>query len=390
MSTLYLRSAYATATEFVVDASYTLVVGKTATGPTDAVNKSVLDTAVSALTTVINTITGSTFELNGAFDQLPEIMTAVTTEISDRTAAVLTEHDARVAAVLAEHDARVAAIADEAATRSSADTTEYNARVAAVLAEQNARTASDVALQAQISDAVIVPFTSGIYADGNKPAPLPSTLVNAGHQGWYYKNSNSSGTNKINWYITSNGSGVARFNGTVGQIKELNIPVTLISKAAQPFITIYTARKGDGADYASWYRAKRTYCVDGDGAVGNVNDGATLVNGGQYLFRVNVNATALTASYPSYTNVDLLPTVVASSSTGTFSNDDTILYITIGTNSGALVNDVEFIVKHFEMRTDLGNKKMLFSNDSVMTDYLLQKLQVIYTDFYRTDISILV
>lgn len=342
MSTLYLRSAQATASEFIVDASNTLVVRKTAVNPTDAVNKSVLDTAVGALTVVINTITDSSFALQGAFDTLPEIMSAVNTEISDR----------------------INAVSDEAA----------------------ARTASDVALQAQISDAVIVPFTSAIYADGNQPAPLPLALVNAGHQGWYYKNSNSTGTNKINWYVTNNGSGVVKFSGTVGQIKELNIPVTLLSKAAQPFITIYTARKNDGADYASWYRAKRTYCVDGDGAVGNVNDGATLVNGGQYLFRVNVNATALTASYPSYTNVDLLPTVVVGSSTGTFSNDDTILYITIGTNSTALVNDVEFVVKHFEMRTDLGNKKMLFSNESVMTNYLLQKLQVMYSDFYQTNI----
>lgn len=359
--TLYLKTARATNNQFIVDGSNTLIVTKTAVDATDAVNKSVLDTAVGALTVVINTITDSSFALQGAFDTLPEIMTAVNKEISDRAIAVS--------------------------------------------AEAAARLASDVALQAQISDTSIVPFSLAVFggATGTKPAPLPSALVGAGHQGWYYKKK-SSGAGKINWYVVNNnpsalGSEV-KFTETVGQIKELNIPVTLLNKASRPFINIYTKPKGNydplnpdayktdtSKDVKSWYHAVKVWSVDGDGRVGNVNDGATLVNGGQYLFRVNVNATALTASYPSYTNVDLLPTVVVTSSLGNFALDDEILYIAISSDSGALINEVEFVVKHFEMRTNLGNKKMLFSNDSVMTNYLLEKLQVMYTDLYQSDIS---
>jgi hypothetical protein len=385
MTTLYLRSAKATTTEFIVDASYTLTVGKTASAPTDAVNKSVLDTAVGALTTVINTITGSTFELNGAFDQLPEIMAAVTTEISDRNTAVAAEAASRLAADTTETDARVAAVSAEADARLAADTTEYNARVAAVAAEAATRLASDIALEATISDACVVPYSSAIYADGSKPIPMSAALLNAGHQGWYYTNNGTQATGKINWYMVNNTSAGAslKFNTNVGQIKEIDIPVTLFSKISAPFITIYTARKGDGNDAASWYRAKKTWSVDGDGAG---IDFARMVNGGQYLFRVNINAPALTASYPDYINIDLLHSVVATSSNGTFSLDDTILLIALGTDSAALQNNANFVVKHFEMRTSLGNKKQLFSNDSVLNNHLLQKLELLYSDFYQTSI----
>jgi hypothetical protein len=395
-STLYLGAASTTSSVFTVGAGKTLCVVESAVNPTDAVNKGVLDIAVGALTTVINTITGSDFHLAGAFDQLPEIMTAVTTEQTARAAADTAEHDARVAADDLEITTRAAAITTEANARSAADISESNARTAADDAEAVARTAADAALQIQISDVNIVPFTSTIYADGNQPAPLPFALVNAGHQGWYYKNSNASGTNKINWYMTNKSGGAPKMNLTVGQINEINMPVTLISKASTPFITIYTAPFGNYSssnptaytsdvtkDAASWYHAKVTYTVDGDSAGA---DYGTLVNGGQYLFRARVAGSTLTANYPSYSNIDLLPSVVASSTKGNFANDQTILLIAIGTDSSSAVNNVEFVVKHFELRTSLGNKKMLFANESVMSNYLLQKLDALYSTFYHTSI----
>ena len=395
-SNLYLGAASTTSTVFTIGAGKTLCVVESAVNPTDAVNKGVLDNAVGALTTIINTITGSTFELNGVFDQLPEIMAAVTTEQSTRAAADIAERDARVAADDLEITTRAAAIITEANARSAADISESNARSAADDAEAVARVAADAALQIQISDVNIVPFTSTIYADGNQPAPLPFALVNAGHQGWYYKNSNASGTNKINWYVTNTNSGAPKMNLTVGQINELNMPVTLISKASTPFITIYTAPFGNYSssnptaytsdvtkDAASWYHAKVTYTVDGDSAGA---DYGSLVNGGQYLFRARVAGSTLTANYPSYSNIDLLPSVVASSTKGNFANDQNVLLIAIGTDSSSAVNNVEFVVKHFELRTSLGNKKMLFANESVMSNYLLQKLDALYSTFYHTSI----
>ena len=111
-----------------------------------------------------------------------------------------------------------------------------------------------------------------------------------------------------------------------------------------------------------------------------------MVNGGQYLFRVRVAGLTLTANYPSYSNIDLLPSVVASSTKGNFANDQNVLLIAIGTDSSSAVNNVEFVVKHFELRTSLGNKKMLFANESVMSNYLLQKLDALYGTFYHTSI----
>ena len=361
-STLYLGAASSTPDVFTVPASKTLFIGKTAVESTDAVNKGVLDASVTALTAIINQITGSTFQLTGAFDTLPEILIAVNANAS----AITAEASARIAAAVAEHTARVAAEA----------------------AEHDLRVAAEFALQIQISDTVIVPLTPAIVPNNDgayPPALLPSALVNAGHQGWYYKNIAKG--NKINWYMQNMLSGVSKMNFTVGDIYELNIPVTLISKASTPFITIYTVPLNPASafvkdaylndpskDASSWYHSKRTYCVDGDGAIGHKNDGASLVDGEQYLFRANVSGSSLTANCLSYSNIDLLPSVVTNSTQGVFSNNEVVKFISIGTNSGAEANTVEFVVKHFEIRTSKGNKKMLFSNDTVRLEGLFQAL----------------
>ena len=56
-SNLYLGAASTTSTVFTIGAGKTLCVVESAVNPTDAVNKGVLDNAVGALTTIINTIT---------------------------------------------------------------------------------------------------------------------------------------------------------------------------------------------------------------------------------------------------------------------------------------------------------------------------------------------
>ena len=285
-----------------------------------------------------------------------------------------------------ERDARVAA--DDAL--SGRIDAEEAARIADVNTEEAARLAGDVALQAQISDVHIAPYASAIYADGGKPLPMTLSMVNDCHQGWYFKNDwsqtapNGSILKKINWYAVNNSktTPTLKFEAKVGTIKEINIPLTLISKTSVPFITIYTkpigATGSAGGNAASWYRAKQTWTFDGDVAAG----APVLADGGNYLFRINVNATSLTASYPDYTNVDLKVSVVASATAGTFSLDDDISLIAFSTDSGSAQNNVSFVAKHFEMRTSLGNKKMLFSNDTVLMHRLLEKLEVVNQELY--------
>ena len=269
----------------------------------------------------------------------------------------------------------------------------------ALSTEVVARIASDTALELKISDVYIAPYATGIFADGGKPIPMPLNMMAVGHQGWYYTNDNSqpdsSGNRilKINWYMVNNNtdqgsvSSTLNFNASVGAIKEINIPVTLLSKTSTPFITIYTKVKvGATGNYASWYRAKKTWTIDGDSAG---SDYSTLAVNGKYLFRVNVNTPALTASYPGYTNIDLKPSVVAGSTNGPFSNDDEIFLISIGTDSGSSQGNVSFIVKHFEMRTTMGNKKTLFSNDTVLSYRMFERLQTVYSELYQTSASVL-
>jgi DNA-binding ferritin-like protein len=392
--------------------------------------------AVSAEATArINAIAAEAGLRSGADDVLRQ---SLATEVSDRMAAVAAEAQERervVGELQQAIDTNLAtaisdAVAAEALLRSNADTAldgavqnEVEARISAIqtvttavgvvasdlakeitdrvaavtkvagdlITEMNSRIAGDAALQAQINDTYIAPYSSLIFPDECVPLVMPNTtakpFVSLGHQGWYFINNatqtytKSNGvvtpTNKINWYLVNNSvptsGSVCKFNATVGDVNEINIPIALISKTSVPFITIYTKLKTGGPNESSWYSAKKTWTLDGDGAG---LDQARLVNGGQYLFRVNVNAPSLTATYADFTNIDLKPSIVATSTRGTMNLSDEILSISIGTDSGSAANNVEFIVKHFEIRSATkGNKKILFLNNTIRTEQL-------YKEFY--------
>lgn len=392
MSTiLYLRSAEATANTFTIKSGANLIVSDDPSLATHAVNKRFLDAAIQSLGASGTADLDAERAARGAADDA--LSDRIDQEVIDRAADVQAEETARLAAAATEKTAREAA---ESALSVRIDQ-EVSDRAAAVDAEEDARIAGDVALQAQISDVHIAQYAYPIYTDGCRPLPMPISLFGAGHQGWYFTNnatqnkinadgSTGSAVNKINWYMVNNGAPTpaCKFEAKVSSIKEINVPVTLISQTSTPFITIYTKMKGDGLDYKSsptaipWYRAKKTWTRDGDLA-----GGPSLVDGGNYLFRVKVGTSALTASYPDYANIDLKATAVQSATAGPWSEEDDIFLIAFSTDSGSSQGNVNFVAKHFEMRTSRGNKKILFSNDTVLMYRLLEKLEVVNQELYK-------
>jgi hypothetical protein len=365
-ATLFLRSATATANEFKIDAGKTLTVVKNAVNNTDAVNKHTLDTVVTsnydALKLIINSISGSTFALDGAYDTLPEMLAHVNSVAGDLAAEVT----ARGLAVAAEVTNRVSAVAAEATARAG----DVAILTASLVSEVSSRSAGDVALQAQIHDSHIVPYSPIVFGKADRPELIPPMNLAAGHQGWYYKNDGP--PSKINWYPVSNvvGAGPAlRFKATVADINELAFSVTMFSKISLPFITVYTKPTLAGPNSGSWYKNRKQWGISSD-------DASVLTEGEQYLLRAKMNTPALTTKYADHTILDLVVTPQNSNTAFDLpeNSNDEILMLSIGTNSGAAAGNVELSVRNFEIRSSTkGNKKLTFLYETVTNAMLVNE-----------------
>lgn len=322
-------------------------------------------------------------------------------EVSNRVAAVAAEESARIAAVDAERDARVAAINTEVSDRITSVSNERADRIAALNVETSARTNADNAERdaRELADRNIyktvfnvcnVPLSPGVYADAKPPSPIPSShLALLGQDGWYFKN--VAAGNKINWYSLApmNTNGVSK----VGDLAELAMSLKLINKASNPYFTVYTKPFGnyvaDGyltnpsIDAASWYHSKATFVIDGDVAG---NDYGTLENGKNYLYQARigsgytVDATneACEVSKNGFRSIVLKKSPVVSATKGEFIPSLDVLFIAIGTDSGAAAGNVEFILHDFTMLSSNGNMVLKYSNADVMNKYLQDKLEAVY------------
>jgi hypothetical protein len=407
-----------------------LTLSGDATAATHAVTKSQLD-VVNARVSEIVAAAGTDFDTFVEIKSFMEtadasgithVMNAVTAEESARVAAVSAEEAARVAAVSAEEAARVAAVSAEAATRIAAVATEADARiqavdelsnrindeeaarVAAVSAEAATRVAvveelsdrindeaatryaSDTALSNKLFSKIDVPLGTAILGGSAAPKPIPSSYLNAGlsRSGWYFKNPGTTASNpekKINWYLPApaNAAGVA----TVDSLSEIAVPVRLISAVSRPFVTVYTARKGDGTDGASWYNARYSYVVNMD-----------LSANTDYLLRAKFfTAGTCVINEVGCKNVELVPATAAISgaggaNVGTMALGDSILFMSIGTDSGSAAGNVECIIYGCKMLSTNGNAYHTFSNADVMNKYLMAKVADMYATFGQSDPSV--
>ena len=318
--------------------------------------------AEQVLTTAVNAITnGSDLSSDSLIEIMNFAISVKTLEISDVT--------------------KLTSTISTEVTRANAAESVLTTNLATEVTRANA---VENGLQQQINDIIIAPYSPLIWADGALPIPLSIALTAAGQHGWNYTNivapngNYNYNKNKINWYMQNTPTlGVGKFNNlTIADIQELNFAVTLINVTSAPFLTIYTQVKNDGTDKKTWYNSKVTYTIDGDAT--NVWQ-SKLVNNEQYLFRASGINSGLTITPNStcigYTSVNLLPSVVSTSTTGSIISSDKIWGISIGTNSAANPGDVNFILKHFELKTyTKQNKKILFSNDSVLLGRLFANL----------------
>lgn len=190
--------------------------------------------------------------------------------------------------------------------------------------------------------------SAAITADGRPPIAPTNTLIQsyAFSPSWYFKNSFSSGINKINWYIGGD------IGMTVSQVLGLymNIFNTIMtSNDLIPFITVYTAN--DSVPPVNFYKSKRTYIF---------NQTVTPVINTRYLMFQDISGTCPTPSYYGSVLNNMALSTVAGSSVGAFAPTEVILAFAIGTNSAAAINTVEFAVKKFGIMTPTGTQEVLF------------------------------
>jgi hypothetical protein len=226
--------------------------------------------------------------------------------------------------------------AQDILTKTSALTTSINSEISrATTAEASLKKKSEFQID-------VLPVAS-VYADCEQPYQMPNALKSnasfTGCDGWYFKNSTAG--KKVNWYLPN----VTSLK--VSDIINLNFDATLFNIGSPPFITYYTQKKATG-NAGSWYNAKTTY---------SVWDTTQLSTYKDYQFYTLLEPDTL---LPNKTKYAL--TLDSVGSAGTMGNDDLILAITIGTNSAAAQNSVEFVCDKVRVVTANGTFSYNFSS----------------------------
>jgi len=321
---------YATITNDVIDLGGSKLVN--INGPSnssDAVNKNYCDTAISGVNAniVVSNLDNKQYTDDKVKDQKDRI-----DAILDGSTGDLNQFKEIVTLV----NSLDATQATDILTKTSTLNTNLSNEVIRATAVE-----SSIIRKAEISmDILPVP---SIYADGDQPTVMPPNISTntkfTGCDGFYYRNMTLG--KKINWYLPNTIS----LKGS--DIVNIIFNATLFSTVSPPFITIYTAKTGVN-DLGSWYHSRSTYIVW---------DTSQLVSFKDYQFT--------TSSSPGVVEVGKTAfslTVDPYSSRGTLEPNDTILAISIGTDSAAAVGNVEFIADRIKLVTATGTFVYNFSS----------------------------
>jgi len=206
-----------------------------------------------------------------------------------------------------------------------------------------------------------LPLTPSVIGGSAYPTVMDSTTRNLTYDGWYYKkNTNTSPTNKINWYFTPN------IDITLADIKQLYFEMKLIKLAnfSEPFIMVYTKTDTVTANAASWYKSRRTYEIN--------KTKSSLTSGANYCCYVNINGSDSPPFSYDHNSIPL-EIIDTTANKGTFAANEKILYLAVSSNSAAPIENVEFICKSINVKTTKGTINCLLTNDKVDIDALIKK-----------------
>ena len=355
--TVTIGSATITAAGVTMGTGKPLVLGGDATASNQAVTLSQLTAVNTNLQSAINTLAGS----DTAIDTLTEMKAFVDGVTATGAANLLT-------AVTAEATARATAISAEITARSNGD-----------IAEATARDAADTRLSNNLFKVLPILLTPAVYADASQPHLMPATVrAQLGVDGWYFKNPGSTAPTaekKINWYFAAP-TDASTGEATGSSLKEINLPLRVISTGDTPFITVYTKKTGSG-DAASWYHARYTYICN-----------TILTANTNYNFRALISGESHVGTFPNYANINLVLDTLTSTPNNPLLSTDNILFISIGTDSSAgPVGKIECVINGCNIISSNGNVHNKLSNTDVLQKYILRKLAEVFVSMGQPDPS---
>ena len=214
-------------------------------------------------------------------------------------------------------------------------------------------TFNSVSLQSTLRDLQIKQTTtinqniSAVITADARPPIVPTTTFSQQYAftpSWYFKNSFAS-NNKINWYIGGD------INMTVGDVLGLYMSIfngLTTSNDNSPFIVCYTQPQlGD----LTFYHSKRVFIF---------NQSIQPTANTRYFMYMNVSGDCPTPFHYGSTLINMETSNVVGSNVGPFLPSELILAFAIGSNSGSVINSVEFAVSKFGIMTENGTQEILF------------------------------
>jgi hypothetical protein len=184
----------------------------------------------------------------------------------------------------------------------------------------------------------IVLSSPAIYADSSI-APQPSQFLSSyGYNGWGYTKASPQANNaKINWYLP-----FPIVNGTVGQLKGLYYQIfnNCIATGDLPFFVVYTKPTSNN-DYKPWYHSSCAY----------VPDSNSSPNQTCQMF-ANIKNLSFTPQAINIKNKISMSISSTDNPKGDYQDDQEILFISFQTNSGSVLNSVDFVCSKIGVITE--------------------------------------
>jgi hypothetical protein len=204
-----------------------------------------------------------------------------------------------------------------------------------------------------------------IYADASPGVRDTSSLL---RDGWYFRN--TAAGQKINWYYFD---GTSQGNVTLGDLKSSYAVMTFdaVSGASSPIIAIYTFPTGTGDVVPGFAHSRIIY----DGPMT-----PTPVVGKQYLVYAGENPPV----HPQLPRINLA--LIPGLSIGDKLPTEQILTISLGSSSGAAVNQIQYMVETLGLFSDPVKHEMDLRIRTVPLN-AFSKIDSIYLPSYVDDVE---
>jgi hypothetical protein len=184
-----------------------------------------------------------------------------------------------------------------------------------------------------------------VYADSTGRADYIPASVSAvtPYSGLYYKNQLNQ---KINWYIQPD------VGMTVGDLKGLMLSfynISAVTGLGCPFVAVYTKIDSVTPNAATWYKSRKTLCVE--------YTSTTAINTSYALL---ANLKSLPYEPLAYGHTKINATTIPGNDKGPFSDSEQILFFSIGTASNSAAGLFEFIASKFTLLTEKSTQEFAF------------------------------